>query len=168
MPNIDRSFEPAVKICRICHAPRQAPEEAGDVTGCGWLVRIIVLPIPPPPLAYAYRRNSPSSLWEAVKKYHYACAESSRFAYHSKVNRLRLSLGLCHHRAALFAAPPHGDCTCNIVYSIIKFQERSQTSSSHIPVTKKTVELTPIKNFVSDTVPFAADHGQWNCLRQRC
>lgn len=81
-------------FCRICHASRQVSEETGDVTGCGWLIRIIALPVPPPPLAYAYRRNSPSSLWEVVRKYHYIRAALLRFACRSKVNRLRRSLWL--------------------------------------------------------------------------
>lgn len=32
--------------------------------------------------------------------------------------------GCRHRRAALFAAPPHGDCTCNTVYEIFKVRER--------------------------------------------
>ena len=112
------------KYCRICHAPRQVSEETGDVTGCGRRIRNIALPVPPLAKADAYRRGSPSSLWEAVKKYHYARAVSSRPACHGRVNRMRGSLWRCRRRAALFAAPPHGGCTRNIVYSTFKFRER--------------------------------------------
>lgn len=107
-------------FCRICHAPRQVSEETGDVTGCGQHIRNIALPVPPLAKAGAYRRSPPSSLWEAVKKYHYARAVSSRPACHGRVNRMRGSLWRSRHRAALFAAQPHGGCTCNIVYSIVK------------------------------------------------
>ncbi len=107
-------------FCRICHAPRQVSEETGDVTGCGQRIRNIALPVPPLAKADAYHRSSPSSLWEAVKKYHHTRAVSSRPACYGRVNRIRGSLWRCRRRAALFAAPPHGGCTCNIVYSIVK------------------------------------------------
>lgn len=117
------------EYCRICHAPRQVSKETGDVTGCGWHIRNIALPVPPLAKASAYRRGSPSSLWEAVKKYHYARAVSSRPACHSRVNRMRGSLWRCRHRAALFAAPLHGGCTRNIVYSTVKFRLRDNVPS---------------------------------------
>lgn len=113
-------------FCRICHAPRQVSEETGDVTGCGQRIRNIALPVPPLAKAGAYRRSSPSSLWEAVKKYHYTRAVSSRPACHGRVNRMRGSLWRCRRRAALFAAPPHGGCTRNIVYSTFKVRWRKQ------------------------------------------
>ena len=58
------------------------------------------------PRAGVHRRNSPSSPWEAVKKYHWPLAGSSRSASHGS-----------HGRSKLPAARLRGICTRNQMYS---------------------------------------------------
>jgi len=74
---------------------------------------------PPVPLFCqnsAYRRDSPSSLWEVVKKYHYAPCVSSRPACHGGVQEMRGSSS-----AAACSLGAWGTYL-NTVYEIIKEQ----------------------------------------------
>ena len=76
-----------IVVCRICHAsPARGVFQTADGFGC----------IAPqhrcPWRAGAYRRNSPSSLWEGVSKFHYPPrCHRARFAESGL--RLRRSLG---------------------------------------------------------------------------
>ena len=76
------------------------------------------------PRAGVHRRNSPSSPWEAVKKYHWPLAGSSRSASHGS-----------HGRSKLPAARLRGICTRNQMCSF-------QGSSKALAVSRRQMNFT--------------------------
>lgn len=117
-----------IVVCRICHAsPARGVFQTADGFGC----------IAPqhrcPWRAGAYRRDSPSSQWEAVVE----VSLSPR----GIVARLPATAGSVVHvdrSGCAIVAPPRsplrraGDCTCNTAYSIVKVRKRRHWNSPHL------------------------------------
>ena len=83
-----------------------------------------------------YRRNSPSSLWEVVRKYHYSWCVSSRNhangCFNGCISSLRLfSLVIMALPISCFTFQPHRIRTQNTVYLVIKEQNWMTISPSY-------------------------------------
>lgn len=116
-----------IVVCRICHAsPARGVFQTADGFGC----------IAPqhrcPWRAGAYRRDSPSSLWEGVSKFHYPPrCHRARFAESGL--RLRRSLGWLfrNHLLEVIVVAAHlmplsrGFCACIMVYSVFNVQRKA-------------------------------------------
>ena len=116
-----------IVVCRICHAsPARGVFQTADGFGC----------IAPqhrcPWRAGAYRRDSPSSLWEGVSKFHYPPrCHRARFAESGL--RLRRSLGWLFRNhlleaivvAAHLMSLSRGFRIGNTVYSVFKARKKT-------------------------------------------
>ena len=83
-----------------------------------------------------YHRNSPSSLWEVVRKYHYSwCVSSHNHAngcFNGCISSLRLfKLVIMALPISCFAFQPHRIRTQNTVYLVIKEQNWMTISPSY-------------------------------------
>ena len=83
-----------------------------------------------------YHRNSPSSLWEVVRKYHYSWCVSSRNhangCFNGCISSLRLfSLVIMALPISCFTFQPHRIRTQNTVYLVFKDQNCMTLSPSH-------------------------------------
>ena len=113
-----------IVVCRICHAsPARGVFQTADGFGC------IAPQYRCPWRAGAYRRDSPSSLWGGVSKFHYPPrCRRARFAKPGL--RLRRSLGWLFRNhlleanvvAAHLMPLSRGFCACIMVYSVVNEQ----------------------------------------------
>ena len=86
------------------------------LTGCGRLIRIIA---PPVPLFSATRTVVGSPLYSIRGREEVSLCPCRLIApcLPHRNDEMRLSLGLCHLRAASSAAPPQGICTRKLVWN---------------------------------------------------
>ena len=84
------------------------------------------------PRTNAYRRNSPSSQWEAVEE-----VSLSPWGIVAPCPPRQGQQGTVSRSGYAVLAPscsplrPTGDCTCNAVYAIVKLRERTKLSSHY-------------------------------------
>ena len=85
------------------------------LTGCGRLIRIIAPPVP----LFSATRTVGSPLYSIRGREEVSLCPCRLIApcLPHRNDEMRLSLGLCHLRAASSAAPPHGICTRKLVWN---------------------------------------------------
>ena len=85
------------------------------LTGCGRLIRIIAPPVP----LFSATRTVGSPLYSIRGREEVSLCPRRLIApcLPHRDDEMRLSLGLCHLRAASSAAPPHGICTRKLVWN---------------------------------------------------
>ena len=85
------------------------------LTGCGRLIRIIAPPVP----LFSATRTVGSPLYSIRGREEVSLCPCRLIApcLPHRDDEMRLSLGLCHLRAASSAAPPHGICTRKLVWN---------------------------------------------------
>lgn len=115
------------------------------------------------PRTSAYRRNSPSSQWEAVEE-----VSLSPWGIVAPCPPRQGQQGTVSRSGYAVLAPscsplrPTGDCTRNAVYAIVKLREKSQRTLSLL-VTNFAANGDTLKKYFSNNVPNCEAPFEWKC-----